>query len=267
MRHSHVPFAPAQRCRRHVKQGELFFKSNARPAQMYMVVSVQIYGPLPRHPQQPVAQLPDMSGQAGKSLWTDGISTAWKNVTTGATGALALTQTGFQVSLDIVPAVIPQKTAANVFTGLNTFGFGIQLSPQAAPADPENGRIWYDSTLHKFRCHQAGVTSDCISTGGSGSAQTIVGGSGIVVTNGDGVNGNPTIAASADLLNLTTPRSAATALMGPSSGSPGSSFVPCINRNGFSQRCCTVVVSEYLQRAKQIQRWPSVHTTDCTRKP
>ena len=80
--------------------------------------------------------------------------------------------------------------------------------------------MWYDSTLHKFRCHQNGLTSDCISTGGRGSARTIVGGSGIVVTDGDGVNGNPTIAASADLLNLTTPRSAASALMGPSSGSP-----------------------------------------------
>ena len=206
--------------------GELFFKSNAPAgANVYGCVGTNIWA-APATSTTTGAQLPDMSGQAGKSLWTDGISTAWKNVTTGATGALALTQTGSEVSLDIVPAVIPQKTAANVFTGLNMFGFGIQLSPQAAPADPENGRIWYDSTLHKFRCHQAGVTSDCISTGGSGSAQTIVGGSGIVVTNGDGVNGNPTIAASADLLNLTTPRSAASALMGPSSGSPGApSFV------------------------------------------
>jgi hypothetical protein len=78
--------------------------------------------------------------------------------------------------------------------------------------------MWYDSTLHKFRCHQNGVTSDCISTG---SGRTIVAGTGIVVTNGDGINGNPTIVASADLLNLTTPRTAATALMGPSSGGPG----------------------------------------------
>jgi hypothetical protein len=162
------------------------------------------------------AQLPDMAGHAGKSLWTDGVSTAWKNITTGATGALALVQTGSEISFDIVPAVIPQKTAANVFTGLNTFGFGIQLSPQTAPASPDNGRIWYDSTLHKFRCHQNGVTTDCISSGSM--ARTIVAGTGIVVTDGDGVNGNPTIAASGDLLNLTTPQSPSTALMGPASG-------------------------------------------------
>jgi hypothetical protein len=52
--------------------------------------------------------------------------------------------------------------------------------------------MWYDSTLHKFRCHQNGVTSDCISK----AARTIVAGTGIVITNGDGIDGDPTIAAS-----------------------------------------------------------------------
>jgi hypothetical protein len=200
--------------------GELFFKSNAPAgANVYGCVGTNIWAP----PAAPATgtDLPDMAGQAGKSLWTDGVSTVWKNITTGATGALALTQTGSEISLDIIPAILPQKAAANVFTGLNTFGFGIQLSPQSAPAVPENGRIWYDSALQKFRCHQNGVTSDCISSGGGGSAQTIVAGTGIVVTDGDGINGNPTITASTDLLNLTTTRAAATALMGPATGGPG----------------------------------------------
>jgi hypothetical protein len=197
--------------------GELFFKTDAPAgANVYSCVSHNAWAA----PAVPAVgpQLPSAAGHATKSLWTDGVSAVWKNVTTGATGALALTQNGSEVALDIVPSVIPQKSAANVFTGLNTFGSGIQLLPQTAPASPENGRMWYDSTLHRFRCHQNGVTSDCAS---AGTARTIVAGSGIVVADGDGVNGNPTISATSDLLNLTASQNAATALMGPANGAPG----------------------------------------------
>ena len=194
--------------------GELFFKSNAPAgANVYACVSRNAWAP----PAVPATseQLPSVAGQAGKSLWTDGVSSAWKSVTTGASGALELTQTGSEVSLDIVPAVIPQKSSANFFTGLNTFGLGIQLSPQTAPVSPENGRIWYDSVLQRFRCHQNGVTSDCIS---AATTRTIAAGSGISVVNGDGVNGDPTISVSADLLNVAIPQAAGVALMGPVSG-------------------------------------------------
>jgi hypothetical protein len=197
--------------------GELFFKSDAPAgANVYACVSRNVWAA----PAAPVtgALLPNPAGHAGKSLWTDGVNAAWKNVTTGASGALELTQTGSEVSLDIVPAVVPQKSAANFFSGLNTFGLGIQLMPQSAPASPENGRIWYDSALQKFRCRQNGVTFDCIS---AATTRTIAAGSGISVADGDGVNGDPTISVTADLVNLTVPQTASTALMGPVAGGPG----------------------------------------------
>lgn len=39
-------------------------------------------------------------------------------------------------------------------------------SVASAPSAPNNGDIWYDTTLGKFRCRQGGSSVDCISTSG-----------------------------------------------------------------------------------------------------
>lgn len=40
------------------------------------------------------------------------------------------------------------------------------------PAAPQNGMIWYNSTLGKFRKHENGITSDLDTTGGGGGGLT-----------------------------------------------------------------------------------------------
>ena len=62
--------------------------------------------------------MPAQTGTAGY-LITNGTSVSWGNLTTGSSGALdCATVPGV---CDIVPAVVPLKTAANVFTGINKF--------------------------------------------------------------------------------------------------------------------------------------------------
>lgn len=116
--------------------------------------------------------LPDMTGQANKVLSTDGAGALWRALTTGPTGALEVTHSAGDVALDIVTAVLPQKSAANTFTGLNTYSLGLQLGETPTPGSPADGRIWYDATSKTFRCQQNGVTYDCIGSGGGGGGMT-----------------------------------------------------------------------------------------------
>lgn len=52
-----------------------------------------------------------------------------------------------------------------------TAGLNI-ASVTADPSSPANGDMWYRSDTGKFRCYQAGVTTDCIGAGGGGGSTT-----------------------------------------------------------------------------------------------
>jgi hypothetical protein len=110
--------------------GELFFKSDAPPgSNIYGCAATNQWAPPTAGSSGEGAGLPSLAGNEGKSLWTDGVFTTWKSFTTGGTGELELLQSSSEISLDIVSAVVPQKAAANDFTGLNSFHLGIQLTP------------------------------------------------------------------------------------------------------------------------------------------
>ena len=66
---------------------------------------------------------------AGQQLYTCSSSSNWTQfMSLGGSGSLAFTNG----SLDIVPGVVPRLTAANSFTGLNTFSNGIRLASSAS---------------------------------------------------------------------------------------------------------------------------------------
>lgn len=55
----------------------------------------------------------------------------WKNLVAGLTNALQVTHSTGQIEVDINTAVVPQKSAANTWTGLNMFDLGAKLTPTA----------------------------------------------------------------------------------------------------------------------------------------
>jgi hypothetical protein len=61
--------------------------------------------------------LPPQSGFANHLLATDGVSASWRSLVGGATGALAVTSTANEVSVDLLPAVIPFLSLDNVWSG------------------------------------------------------------------------------------------------------------------------------------------------------
>ena len=66
---------------------------------------------------------------AGQQIYTCSSSSNWTQfISLGGSGSLAFTNG----SLDIVPSVVPRLTAANSFSGLNTFSNGILLANAAA---------------------------------------------------------------------------------------------------------------------------------------
>jgi len=80
---------------------------------------------------------------AGQQIYTCSASNTWTQfLTLGGSGALAFSNG----ALDVVPSVVPRLSAANTFSGLNTFSNGVQL--QSAGAQPScsaplRGLFWY----------------------------------------------------------------------------------------------------------------------------
>ncbi len=202
--------------------GELFFRTGvAAGSNLYGCTSANQWS-LEAGGGGGGGSLPDMAGHADKVLSTDGAAALWRAITTGPSGALQVNHATGDISVDIVTAVLPQKSAANTFTGLNTFDLGLQLTPMSTPGSPSNGRMWYDSTANKFLCRENGATVNCIGAGGGGggglgdpgsngvvvrtglnttTARTILGTANRVsVTNGDGLAGPPTLDIGSDVL-------------------------------------------------------------------
>jgi len=154
--------------------GEMYFRTDA-PAgsNLYGCTSSDVWS-LEAGGGGGGGSLPDMTNQANKVLATDGFVALWRSITTGPTGALQVTHSAGDIALDIVTAVLPQKSAANTFTGLNTFTPGLQLGETATPASPADGRMWYDASTKTFRCRQNGTTYDCIGSGGGGMTPSSV---------------------------------------------------------------------------------------------
>lgn len=255
--------------------GELFFRTGvAAGSNLYGCTSTDQWS-LEAGGGGGGGSLPEMAGQANKVLGTDGAAAFWRAITTGPTGALAVSHAAGDISLDIVTAVLPQKAAANTFTGLNTFDQGVQLTPMSTPSSPSDGRIWYDSASHTFRCRQNGVTYDCIGSGSGGgglgdpgsngvlvrtglnltTARTITGTANeIAVTNGDGVAGNPTLALGANFdisgKSSTKPVKAGTAA--PASCGVGELFFDTDATAGLNLSACTSANTWTVQGAPDI---------------
>lgn len=79
----------------------------------------------------------------GQQLYTCSSSNGWvAPLSVGPSGALAATDG----SLDIVTSVVPRLTAANAFTGLNTFNSGLRLASSTTqpPCDSSaRGTVWF----------------------------------------------------------------------------------------------------------------------------
>ncbi|MDX2153910.1 MAG: hypothetical protein SFV54_24430 [Bryobacteraceae bacterium] len=144
--------------------GDLFFRTNAAPGQ-------NIYGCSATNTWTLMSgTLSTLGSSDGQLLSVDGQGgMMWRTLAGGPTGAIQSATTSNEYSVDIDPAVVPRKAAGETIGGLWEFDQGVVLKPQASPASPANGRIWYDGSLHKFRCQQNGVTVDCI--GSSDAAQ------------------------------------------------------------------------------------------------
>ena len=73
------------------------------------------------------------------------------------------------------PALVAFLANANTFAAKQTFTptstvAGLNIgSLSGAPSAPVNGDMWYDTATGKFRCRQAGATTDCIGAGGGGT--------------------------------------------------------------------------------------------------
>ncbi len=79
----------------------------------------------------------------------------WASLVAGATGALQITPSAGQFEFDIVTAVVPQKSAANTFTGLNAFDLGVVLPPVALPGSPTDGRFIYDTADKRLKYYNS----------------------------------------------------------------------------------------------------------------
>lgn len=114
--------------------GELFFRTDA-PAgsNLYGCTSAGVWA---LQSGGAGSGLPDMTNQANKVLSNDGTSAGWRALTTGPTGALQVVFGTGDMAVDIVTAVVPQKSAANTFTGLNTFNLGVLLKPTLTASLP-----------------------------------------------------------------------------------------------------------------------------------
>lgn len=63
------------------------------------------------------SSLPSQSGRAHHVLATDGVSPAWRSIVGGATGAIEVTASDTEFSLDLLPSVVPFLAYDNAWTG------------------------------------------------------------------------------------------------------------------------------------------------------
>ena len=159
--------------------GELFYDTDAPPGQnLYGCTSSNVW--TLQGDGGGGGGLPSFDG-GNKILGTNAAGTAavWRTIGAGPSGALTSSITSSAVEFDIDTAVVPRKATSETITGLYTFGSGIVLSPQTAPASPADGQMWYDLASGKFKCRQGGATVDCVSGGGVSNYYTSSGSTGI----------------------------------------------------------------------------------------
>ena len=81
----------------------------------------------------------------GQQLYTCSSANTWTQLNSvGPSGALSIVNG----SLDIVTSVVPRLTAANTFSGVNTFTNGIQLQPtgsQPSCTSSVRGELWFQN--------------------------------------------------------------------------------------------------------------------------
>lgn len=225
--------------------GELFFKTDASAGSNLLACTstntwtVQAGGS---------SSLPSSTGNANRALFTDGTVAAWRSISAGGSGALQFAPSSTDLGLDVVSAVVPVKAAANTFTGLNSFDQGVQLNPQTAPTSPSNGRLWYDSSLGRFRVRENGVTADL-----RGSASSALGI--FLAAPGAGVGGSSTLylaPSSSSFAGTESPRQIAVPMAGTlrdltvrtSSSQPNGGSMTCVVRvNGVSTLLAAVVAA------------------------
>ncbi|MGH9630069.1 MAG: hypothetical protein ACRD7E_17265, partial [Bryobacteraceae bacterium] len=167
-------------------------------------------------PNRPVVQVRSSGGDVvlgGTPTIPDGPDGQWLtivNVDTSATITLqdesALASANLRLSGGTSLALGPKESVSFFFN--TTLGDWIQVKggskPVAAMGDPGNNGIVARTALNTT------------------AARTITGTPGkITVANGDGAAGNPTLNIGSDVLDLTTPRAARTALLGPAAGGSG----------------------------------------------
>jgi len=210
--------------------GELFFRTDA-PAgsNLYGCTSLNVWSLEASGAGGGGSTVPDMTNQANKVLSNDGSLLLWRSITTGPTGALQVTHSAGDIALDIVTAVLPQKSAANTFTGLNTFNLGLQLTPMTPPSSPSAGRLAVDSSdSNKLKWYDGASWQAAGGGGGGGGglgdpgsnglvartalnttvARTITGTANrITVTNGDGGSGPPVIDVGPNVVDKTVANS------------------------------------------------------------
>jgi len=122
--------------------------------------------------------LPAQGSQADKYLATNGTAAAWRALVAGGSGALSVTHISSEASFDIVPAVVPTKSAANNWTGLNTWALQHDLTEISVPANPaaDTARLYAkdDSGTTKLCFKDSAGVETCIGSGGSGGGETAI---------------------------------------------------------------------------------------------
>lgn len=94
--------------------------------------------------------------------------------------AMDFTEAAGQLTIG-VGATVGRTDTAKTWSAKQTFApnattSGANLGSFAGdPSSLVDGDIWYNSSTHKFRCRQNGVTSDCVGAGGSSTWGSITG--------------------------------------------------------------------------------------------
>ena len=117
------------------------------------------------------ASLPAQTGSSAVLL-SNGTTASWGNLSTGPSGALDCVD--FSGACDVVPAIVPLKANANVWTGSDDFSASpFLVVPSSAGAAPTaNGRIAYDTTANQFKGGANGSTVTLLA-GVNGTANQI----------------------------------------------------------------------------------------------